>query len=97
MPLHFLTPRLIVASMYRKHAALTGPDLKALRAPLLEPLLTRTDLEKHMTSFMLASMKLSTTGHGEDPYRYFEWFLATIKAFPLMVKLLKKRLISPTF
>ena len=38
-PLHFLTPRQIVDSMYRKHAALTGPDLKALRAPLLEPLL----------------------------------------------------------
>jgi hypothetical protein len=84
LPLHFLTPRQIVASMYLKHAALTGPDLKALRAPLLEPLLTITDLEKHMTSFMLASMKLSATGHGEDPYRYFEWFLATIKAFPLI-------------
>ena len=84
VPLHFLTPRQIVASMYLKHAALTGPDLKALRAPLLEPLLTIIDLEKHMTSFMLASMKLSATGHGEDPYRYFEWFLATIKAFPLI-------------
>ncbi len=33
---------------------------------------------------MLASMKLSATGHGEDPYRYFEWFLATIKALPLI-------------
>jgi hypothetical protein len=37
-----------------------------------------------MTTFMLASMKLSATGHGEDAYRYFEWFLATIKAFPLI-------------
>ncbi len=32
---------------------------------------------------MLASMKLSATGHGEDPYRYFEGFPATIRgAFP---------------
>jgi hypothetical protein len=30
VPLHFLTPRQIVASMYLKHAALTSPDLKAL-------------------------------------------------------------------
>ena len=37
-----------------------------------------------MAAFMLASMKLSATGHGEDPYRYFEWFLATIKGFPLI-------------
>ncbi len=33
MPLHFLTPSQIVASMFLKHAALTGPELKALRAP----------------------------------------------------------------
>ena len=29
-PLHFLTPRQIVASMFQKHAALTGPDLQKL-------------------------------------------------------------------
>ena len=83
-PLHFLTPRQIVDSMFIKHASLTGPDLKALRAPLLEPLLAIADLDQHMIAFMLASMKLSATGHGEDPYRYFEWFLATIKGFPLI-------------
>jgi hypothetical protein len=83
-PLHFLTPRQIVASMYQKHAALTGPDLQKLSAPIQEPLLAIADLEKHMTAFMLASMKLSATGHGGDPYRYFEWFLATIKSFPLI-------------
>jgi hypothetical protein len=72
--------------MYLKHGTLTGPDLQKLRAPLHEPLLTIADLEKHMIAFMLASMKLSATGHGEDPYRYwyFEWFLATIKSFPLI-------------
>ena len=30
-------------------------------------------------------MKLSATGHGEDPCRYFEGFLATIQGFPLIV------------
>ena len=84
-PLHFLTPIQMVEEMFRKYAALTGPDLQKLRAPLLEPLQAIADLETHMTSFMLASMKLSNTGHGEDPYRYFEWFLATIQGFPLVV------------
>jgi hypothetical protein len=82
-PLHFMTPRQIVASIYLKHAGLTGPDMQKLRAPLHEPLLAIADLEKHMTAFMLASMKLLATGHGKDPYRYFELFLATIKSFPL--------------
>jgi hypothetical protein len=71
--------------MFRTHAALTGPDLQKLRDLLLEPLLAIADIEMHMASFMLASMKLSATGHGEDPYRYFEGFLATIQDFPLVV------------
>ncbi len=62
-------------------SALTGPDLQKLRAPLHEPLVAIADLEKHMTSFHLASMKLSETGHGEDAYRYFEWFKETVKGF----------------
>jgi hypothetical protein len=37
-----------------------------------------------MTSFQLAALKLSETGHGEDAYRYFEWFKATVKGFPLI-------------
>jgi hypothetical protein len=44
-PLHFLTPLQIVESIYQKHAALTGPDLQKLRAPLQERLLTIADLE----------------------------------------------------
>ena len=83
-PLHFLTPIEMVTEMFRKHAALTGPDLQKLWAPLHEPLLAIADLEKHMTAFQLASMKLSETGHGEDAYRYFEWFKETIKDFPLI-------------
>jgi hypothetical protein len=37
-----------------------------------------------MTSFQLAALKLSETGHSEDAYRYFEWFKATVKGFPLI-------------
>ncbi len=74
----------MVTEMFWKHAALTGPDLQKLRAPLHEPLLAIADLEKHMTSFQLASMKLSETGHGEDAYRYYEWFKETVKGFPLI-------------
>ena len=58
-PLHFLTPLEMVDEMIRKHAALTGPDLQKLRAPLHEPLQAIADLEKHMTAFHLASLKLS--------------------------------------
>jgi hypothetical protein len=37
-----------------------------------------------MGKFVLASLKLSATGHGEDPYRYFEIVLEPIKGFPLI-------------
>ncbi len=78
-PLHFLTPRQIVDCMFKQHAVLTGPDLKKLRAPRFEPLQAVADLEPHMGKFVLASLKLSATGHGEDPYRYFEFVLEIIK------------------
>ncbi len=68
--------------MFTKHAALTEPDLKKLRAPLFEPLPAVAELEAHMGKFVLASLKLSATGHGEDPYRYFDLFLESIKGFP---------------
>ncbi len=58
--------------------------MKKLRAPLFEPLQTVAELEAHMGKFVLASLKLSATGHGEDSYRYFELFLESIKGFPLI-------------
>ncbi len=36
-------------------------------------------LEAHMGKFVLAYLKLSTTGHGEDAYRYFE----VLRVFPV--------------
>ncbi len=83
-PLHSLTPRQIIDCMFKKHASLTGPDLKKLRAPLFEPLQAVAELEAHMGKFVLASLKLTATGHGEDSYCYFELFLETIKGFPLI-------------
>jgi hypothetical protein len=75
----------MVDEMLRKHAALTGPDLQKLRAPLHESfLLDIAELERHMTPFQLAALKLSETGHGKDAYRYFELFKATVKGFPLI-------------
>ncbi len=68
--------------MFKKHASLTGPDLKKLRAPLFEPLQAVAELEALMGKFVLAPLKLTATGHREDSYRYFELFLETIKGFP---------------
>jgi hypothetical protein len=81
-PLHFLTPRQIVDCMFNKHASLIGPYLKKLRAPLFEPLQAVAELEAHMGKFVLASLKFSATGHGEDSYRYLELFLESIKGSP---------------
>jgi hypothetical protein len=70
--------------MFKNHASLTGPDLKKLSAPLFEPLQAVAELEAHMSKFVLASLKLMATGHGEDSYRYFELFLEAIKGFLLI-------------
>jgi hypothetical protein len=37
-----------------------------------------------MSQFMLATIKLSATGHGDDSYRSSEQFLETIAGFPLI-------------
>jgi hypothetical protein len=65
--------------MFTKHASLTGPDLKKLKAPLFEPLQAVAELQTHMGKFVFASLKLSATGHGEDSYRYFELFLESTR------------------
>jgi hypothetical protein len=83
-PLHFLNPRQIVDCMFKTHASLTGPDLMKLRAPLSEPLEAVAELELHLSQFMLATIKLSATGHCDDTYRSFEQFLETIAGFSLM-------------
>jgi hypothetical protein len=86
--------------MFTKHVSLTGPDLKKLRASLFEPLQAVAELEAHMDEFVLASLKLSATGHREDNYCYFELFLESIKSSPLISTTLdgfyQRNLISTT-
>jgi hypothetical protein len=66
----------------------TGTDLQRLRAPLQEPLTSLADLERHMNKFMLASKTLTATGHGKNPYEYFETFLKTVRGFPVVAQTL---------
>ena len=83
-PLYALTPFQIVEAMFAKHGTLAGQDLARLRAPLQEPLTAVADLERHMDKFMLAAKKLTLSGQGKQPYEYFEAFLATVQAFPVV-------------
>ena len=81
--LHFLTPLEMVTEMFRKHAALTGLDLQKLRAPLQAPLLAIADLEKHMTAFQLASIKLSELGMARTLTDTLNGSKKRSKVFPL--------------
>ncbi len=42
------------------------------------------ELETHMNLFTLAAVKLTASGHGENPYRYFEMFIESVKGFPVI-------------
>ena len=70
--------------MFAKHGQTTGPDLKKLRDSLLKLLPALAELETHMNLFMLASVKPTASGHSENPYRYFEMFLESVKGFPVL-------------
>jgi hypothetical protein len=85
VPVYSLSPRQIVDAMFTKHGQITGPDLQKLRDPLLKQSPALAELETHMNLFMLASIKLTASGHGENPYRYFEMFLESVKGFPLLL------------
>jgi hypothetical protein len=88
VPVYSLSPRQIVDAMFLKHVQTTGPDLQKLRDLLLKLLPALAELETHMNLFMLASVKLTASGHGErtrgKPYRYFEMFLESVKGFPVL-------------
>ena len=70
--------------MFTKHGVLASQDLARLRAPLQEPLTAVADLERHMDKFLLAAKKLTLAGQGKQPYEYFEVFLASVQAFPVV-------------
>ena len=84
IPMYALAPFQIVEAMFQEHGVLAGADLGRLRAPLQEPLSALADLERHMNKFMLASKKLTQAGQGKQPYEYFEAFLETVQAFPVV-------------
>ncbi len=83
-PLYSLAPRQIVDAMFSEHGTTNPQDLALLRAPLHEPLPALANLEHHMSSFTLASKKLTAAGQGKTPYEYFEIFLETLKGFPVV-------------
>ena len=84
VPVYSLSPRQIVDAMFIKHGQTTGPDLQKLRDPLLKFLPALAELETHMNLFMMASIELTASGHGGNPYRYFEMFLDSVKGFPVL-------------
>jgi hypothetical protein len=71
--------------MITKHGVLTGDDIAKLRAPLSSPLMPLSALVNHQEKYLLASQRLTRSGQGETPFKYFEMFLETVKAFPLVL------------
>ena len=79
---YMLTPRQIVDTMLAKHGVATGDDVSKLLTPLSQPLTSLSDLTKHMSTFLLASQRLTRSGQGQTPYNYFKLFLETVSGFP---------------
>jgi hypothetical protein len=77
-----LTPRQIVDTMLARHGVATGDDVSKLLLPLSQQLTSLSDLTKHMSTFLLASQRLTRSGHGETPYNYFKLFLEKVSGFP---------------
>ncbi len=65
---YMLTPRQIVDTMLAKHGVATGDDVSKLLTPLSKPLMSLSDLTKHMSTFLLASQRLTRSGQGETAY-----------------------------
>jgi len=79
---YMLTPRQIVDTMLATHGVATGDDVSKLLTPLSKPLMSLSDLTKHMSTFLLASQRLTRSGQGETAYNYFKMFLESVSSFP---------------
>jgi hypothetical protein len=79
---YMLTPIMIMETMANQHGVTTGDDVSKLLSPLSQALTSLSDLTKHMSSFLLASQRLTRTGQGETAYKYFKMFLETVSSFP---------------
>jgi hypothetical protein len=77
-----LTPIQIVTTMLAQHGVATGDDITKLQYPLSQAMMSLSDLTKHMVNFLLASQRLTRSGQGETPYKYFKLFLETVASFP---------------
>ena len=73
---------MIMETMANQHGVTTGDDVSKLLSPLSQPLTSLSDLTKHMSSFLLASQRLTRSGQGETAYKYFKMFLETVTSFP---------------
>jgi len=79
---YMLTPIQIVTTMLTQHGVATGDDVTKLQDPLSQAMTSLSDLTKHMANFLLASQRLTRSGQGETPYKYFKLFLETVSSFP---------------
>ena len=83
--LHTTFPDLaqIVDIMLAKHGVATGDDVSKLLTLLSKPLTSLSNLTtKHMSTFLLASQRLTRSRRGETAYNYFKLFLESVSAFP---------------
>jgi hypothetical protein len=65
LKLYMLSPHEIVDTMRAKHGIATSDDVNRIRDPLSRALMSLSDLTGHMDSFLLASQRLTRSGHGE--------------------------------
>ncbi len=72
--------------MITKHGVFTGDDISKLRAPLSSPFFSLSGLVSHQEKYLLASQRLTRSGQGETPFKYFEMFLDIVKCFPLVLQ-----------
>jgi hypothetical protein len=79
---YMLDPRQIVDTMLAKHGVSTGDNVSKLLTSLSQPLTSLSDLTKHMSTFLLASQRLTRSRQGETAYNYFKLFLETVSGFP---------------
>jgi hypothetical protein len=83
--LYALLPRQVIDAMITKHGVFTGDDIAKLRAPLSSPLMSLSGLVSHQEKYLLDSQRLTRSGQGETPFKYFEMFLDTLKGLPLVL------------
>jgi hypothetical protein len=74
--------------MLAKHGVATGDDISTILIPLSQQLTSLSDLTKHMSTFLLASQRLTWGGQGETPYNCFKLFLETVSSFPSIVSVI---------